>query len=127
MRVLVAIACVWFIIFAIPFVIYGSSSVFLDLKPPAGPAWRFLLGVAVTKSGTAAGFVVLFLLCRNALRGRWLLYAAIWFVMFAVSEIGDTLNAGYSVVEAVLGIASEAIYAPLSALTVKRLLAASGG
>lgn len=121
MRVLLAVALVWGILFAVPFVIYGSGSVVFHLKPPPGPAWRFLLSVAVSKVGTAVAFVALFLLCRDEWRDRWLLYAGIWFLMFAVSEIGDALKTGCSLTEAVLGILSEAVYAPLSAFTVDRL------
>lgn len=121
MRVLVAVVSVWAILFAVPFVIYGSASAFFDLKPPAGPAWRFLSSVAVSKLGTAIAFVALFVLCREGWRDRWLLYAGIWFLMFAVSEMGDALKPGYSNAEALLGILSEAIYAPLSAVTVDRL------
>lgn len=121
MRVLVAIAAVWGILFAVPFVIYGSASALFGLQPPAGPAWQFLLSVAVTKVGTAAAFVALFALCRDGWRGRWLRYAGIWFLMFAVSEIGEVVKPGYSIVYALLGILSEAIYAPLSAFTTDRL------
>jgi hypothetical protein len=121
MRAALAVASVWGILFAIPFIVYGSASAFFELKPPAGPAWRFLLSVAVTKAGTAVAFVALFLLCREHWLGHWVLYAGIWFLMFAVSEIGDVVKTGYSVVEAALGILSEAIYAPLSAFTLERM------
>ena len=121
MRALVAVGSVWGILFVVPFIIYGSSSVLFGLKPPAGPAWRFLLSVAITKAGTAVAFVALFSLCREGWRGHWLLYAGIWFLMFAVSEIGDFVKTGYGFAEAMLGVLSEAIYAPLSAFTVDRL------
>ena len=121
MRALFAVAAVWGILFAVPFVIYGSASGLFDLKPPAGPAWRFLLSVAVTKVGTALAFVALFALCRNEWRGHWLLYAGIWFVMFAVSEVGNVVKSDYSFTYAMLGILSEAVYAPLSAFTIDRL------
>ncbi len=121
MRTLIAILAVWAILFAVPFVVYGAGSTMLNLKPPEGPVWRFLTSVAVTKLGTAVAFVALFALCRDVWRGQWLLYAAIWFAMFAVSEIGDLVKSGYSLAEAALGILSEAVYAPLSAFTVDRM------
>ncbi len=121
MRTLLAVAIVWGILFAVPFIIYASGSAVLDLKPPAGPAWQFLLSVGITKAGTAIAFVALFVLCRERWRGHWLLYAGIWFLMFAVSETGDLLKPGYSYTEATLGVLSEAVYAPLSALTLDRL------
>ena len=122
MRALVAVLSVWCILFVIPFVIYGSGSVLFDLKPPAGAAWQFLLSVAVTKVGTAIAFVALFAFCRDGWRGHWLLYAGIWFFMFAASEVGDAVKASYGFTEAMLGILSEAVYAPLAAFTIDRVL-----
>ncbi len=121
MRILIAIASVWAILFAVPFVIYGTASSFLDLQAP-GEAVPFLSGVAVTKLGTALAFVGIFALSRNAWRGRWTTYGAIWFLMFATSEIGDIVQAAVSSAEGFLGILSEASYAPVSALTTDRLL-----
>lgn len=121
MRVVIAIASVWAILFAVPFAVYASASVLLELTPPVGPAWRFLSGVALTKLGTAVAFVALFGLSRDAWRGHWLLYGAIWFVTFAASEIGDVARSATSFVEAMLGIFSEAFYAPASAFTIDRL------
>ena len=122
MRVLVAVILVWVLLFAIPFAVYGSASTFLDLKPPVGPAWRFLSGVAVTKLGTALAFVALFALSRDAWRDHWALYGAIWFAMFAASEIGDVVRMASSSGEAILGILSEAVYAPASAFVINRML-----
>ncbi len=94
----------------------------MDLKTPAGPAWQFLASVAVTKLGTAAAFVALFAACLERWRSDWLRYASIWFVMFAVSEIGDSIRPSYSVADAALGIFSEAVYTPLAAFVTARLL-----
>ncbi|HEX6879371.1 MAG TPA: hypothetical protein VF135_03330 [Terriglobales bacterium] len=121
MRILIAVASVWAILFAVPFVIYGTASSFLHLEAPA-EAVPFLWGVAVTKLGTALAFVGIFALSRNAWRSRWFTYGAIWFLMFAASEIGDIVQMATSPVEGLLGIFSEAIYAPVSALTTDRLL-----
>jgi hypothetical protein len=41
--------------------------------------------------------------------------------MFAVSEVGDFVKPDYSFTYAMLGILSEAVYAPLSAFTIDRL------
>ncbi len=122
MRVLVAVLFVWAIFFAIPFAVYGSASMFLDLKPPVGPASSFLIGVAVTKLGTALAFVALFALSREASRGHWVRYGTIWFMMFAASEIGDVVRMEFSSSEAMLGILSEAVYAPASAFVINRVL-----
>jgi hypothetical protein len=79
------------------------------------------LSVGVTKAGTAVAFVALFVLCRDGWRQHWLLYAAIWFLMFALSELGDFVKTGYSAAEALLGIFSEAVYAPASAFVLDRI------
>ncbi len=122
MRALAAVGSVWAVLFVVPFVIYGAASSVIDLKPPVGPAWQFLVSVAVTKLGTAAAFVALFAAGLERWRRDWLRYAAIWFVMFAVSEIGDSIKPSYSFAEAALGILSEAVYAPLAAFATARLL-----
>ena len=83
---------------------------------------RCKLSVAVTKVGMAIAFVALFALCRDTWRGHWLQYPGIWFLMFAVSEIGEVVKPSYSFAYAMLGILSEAVYAPLSAFTIDRLL-----
>ncbi len=121
MRAFLVTVLVWFILFAVPFVIYGSAATFFGLKPPSGPAWRFLLSVGITKIGTAAAFVIIFASSRDLWRGHWLLYACIWFAMFAISEVGELVKPGAGFAEAMIGIVSEAIYAPLSAFAVDRL------
>ncbi len=121
MRAVIAVVFVWALVFAVPFAVYGCASAFLELKPPSGSALRFLSGVAITKLGTAVAFVALFALAHAEWRSRWILYAAIWFLAFAASEIGDVVRSVSSPAEAALGILSEAIYAPVSAFAVHRL------
>jgi hypothetical protein len=118
-----AVLLVLVIIYVVPFVVYGAASVFGVLEPPktASPA-RFLSGVLVTKLGTAFAFVVLFALTRPVWHERWLLYGAIWLAMFALSELGEAIAGRTTATEAILGIGSEAVYAPLAALAVSRLL-----
>jgi hypothetical protein len=122
-REVLAVLLVLLIIYVVPFVVYGVASVLGGPKPPdtASPA-RFLGGVFVTKLGTAIAFVALFALARGVWQGQWLLYGLIWLVMFALSEVGEAISGRTSVPEAVLGIVSECLYAPLSALAVSRLL-----
>jgi hypothetical protein len=119
----VAVLLVLLIIYVVPFVVYGVASVVGGLKPPdtASPA-RFLTGVFVTKLGTAIAFVTLFAMTRGAWQGHWLLYGLIWLVMFALSEVGEAISGRMSGPEAILGIVSECVYAPASALVVSRLL-----
>lgn len=63
---------------------------------------------------------------RNTWVGRWPLYAAIWWLMFVLTELGQAFGPGYSWTEAIAGIIAEAIYCPLSAFLVARLLGAKG-
>ena len=116
-REVLAVLLVLLIFYVVPFVVYGAASVFAGLKPPdtASPA-RFLGGVLVTKLGTAIAFVALFALAGGVWKDRWLL------VMFALSEVGEAISGRTTVPEAVLGVVSECLYAPLSALVVSRLL-----
>ena len=96
---------------------------FGSLRPPstASPG-RFLLGVLVTKLGTAVAFVSIFAASRTIWGPRWLLYGMLWFVMFAFTELGEAVSGRTTNTEAVLGVVSEAIYAPVSALIAQWLL-----
>jgi hypothetical protein len=69
----------------------------------------------VTKLGTAVAFVSIFAVSRAIWGPRWLLYAMLWFVMFAFSELGEAVSGRTTKQEALLGVVSEAIYTPLSA------------
>ncbi len=115
-KIVLAIFVVLLTIYAVPFVIYGLASVFGGLRPPAtASVGEFLLGVLVTKLGTAIAFVVLFNATKAVWGERWLLYASVWFLMFAFSEVGEAISGRTTQIEAALGILSEAIYAPLAA------------
>ncbi len=110
-------------IYIVPFVVYATASVLGALQAPdTAPAGQFLLGVLITKLGTAITFVVLFAAGGRVWLRRWPLYGLAWFVMFACSEVGDVVSGRTAAAEAVLGIASEAIYAPLSAFLVSKVL-----
>lgn len=118
-----AIVAVVGIIYAVPVLIYGAASAagWVELPPEASPR-AFLLGILITKLGTAVVFVAVLQLSRARWSGGWLLYGVLWFVMFAASELGDGVSGRSSWPESVLGIASEAIYAPVSAFVAYRIL-----
>ena len=122
-KVILSIVLVLAIIFIVPFLVYGLGSVVAGLKKPAGvsPA-QFLLSVLVTKTGTAIAFVLIFYLARSSLSGQWLLYAAIWWLMFVIGEIGQIIGHHYSWKEAVAGLISETVYLPLSAWLIDWLI-----
>jgi len=114
------------IIFVVPLVVYGAASTLWGLELPSESSpQRFLLGVLVTKLGTAVAFVLLLQLASAVWVDRWLLYGLIWFGMFAASEVGDAISGRSTWREAALGILSEAIYAPVSAFAAYRLLGIS--
>jgi len=118
-----AILVVLAVIFAVPFLVYSLVSLLTALEPPAeGSPLRFLLGILVSKAGTAIAFVLIFRIAQASLQGRWLLYGALWFVMFSIGEVGQAIGPGYSWTEAAGGIISEAVYCPLSAYLTWRLL-----
>jgi hypothetical protein len=121
-NIALSILAVLAIIFIVPFVVYAAFSAVIGLQPPGDAPWMFLLGVFISKTGTAIGFVLLFLPARDSLDGHWLRYAAIWWLMFAIGEVGQAIGPNYSWQEAIDGVISESIYFPLSAYLVNRLL-----
>lgn len=123
MSLVAAMVTVLAIIYVVPLVVYGTASALGGMEPPTESSpRRFLLGVLVTKLGTAFAFVLLLRLAGPTWAGRWLLYGAIWFGMFVASEIGDAVSGRGSWREAMLGIVSEAVYAPASAFAAYRIL-----
>lgn len=116
MSVIFAIAAVLAIIYVVPFVLYASASALhiVDIPPDASPQ-RFLLGVLITKLGTAVAFVLILQLAWAQSGYGWLAYALMWFAMFAASEIGDAVSGRGTWPESLLGIAAEAVYAPAAA------------
>jgi len=122
-RIALAVAAVLAITYAVAFLIYGGFAAIIGLEPPAGvsPA-TFLLSVLVVKLGLAVGFVLLFSVAQDSWRGRWILYAFVWWVTFAITEVGQAIGPNYSWVEATAGMTAEAVYCPLAALVTARLL-----
>ncbi|MHB1018374.1 MAG: hypothetical protein ACYC2X_10890 [Coriobacteriia bacterium] len=121
-----ALAAVLAIIFVVPFVVYGAASSLAGVQLPAESSpRRFLLGVLITKLGTAAAFVLILQLTGELWIGRLGLYALVWFGMFAASEIGDAVSGRSTWREAWLGVLSEAIYAPAAAYAAFRILGIS--
>jgi hypothetical protein len=110
------------IMYGIAFVVYGSFSAVTGLEPPQGVSViRFQISVLIVNIGVAIAFVLLFYLTREVFAPRWILYAFIWWLMFAIGEIGQAIGPNYSWSYAILGIIAEAIYFPLSALLVRWL------
>lgn len=122
-NVLFSFVLVLAIIYIVPFLVYGLASVITGLKTPEGvsPA-RFLVSVLVSKVGTAIAFVLIFYITRSSLSGQWFLYAAIWWLMFVIGEIGQAIGPNYSWKEAIAGIISETVYLPLSAYATNWLI-----
>ncbi len=123
-NVILSVFFVLTIIYIVPFLIYGLASVVAGLKSPEGasPA-RFLVSVLISKIGTAIAFVLIFHFARNSFSGQWILYAFLWWLMFVMGEIGQTIGPNYTWKEAVAGILSETIYLPLSAYVTNWLIA----
>lgn len=119
--VLIATPLVTIIIFVAPIFVYGLFQYFrLTEMPGDSPVW-FLVGVFVSKLGTAIAFVAFFTLAPSELGKNWWAYALIWFLMFALDEIGQAIGPNYPWGNAVAGILSEAFYFPLSAVLLSRL------
>lgn len=122
-KIILSIILTLVIIYVVPFLVYSIFSVVAGLKPPedASPA-QFLVSVLVSKIGTAIAFVWIFYIARNSLSGQWLLYAFIWWLSFAIGEIGQAIGPNYSWTEAIAGIISETVYFPLSAFVTNWLV-----
>ena len=117
-KTVLGIVLVLGVIFVVPIVIYGLFSSAIGLQMPGESPVMFLAGVLVSKAGTAIAFVWIFHISRDSLSGRWFLYAVIWWVMFAIGEVGQAIGPDYSWEEALAGIISETIYFPISAYVV---------
>ncbi|OGH38968.1 MAG: hypothetical protein A3B44_03650 [Candidatus Levybacteria bacterium RIFCSPLOWO2_01_FULL_38_21] len=122
-KIPLSIILVLAVIYIIPFIVYGLSSVLFGLKPPEGASpLMFLLSVFVSKIGTAIAFVLIFYFARNSLGGHWFLYTFIWWLMFVIGEAGQAIGPNYSWKEAIAGMISETIYLPVSAYIVNWLV-----
>jgi hypothetical protein len=124
MRVALAVGLVFLIIFIVPVLVYGVLSRVTGLQPPGDDPMAFLAGVALSKLGTALAFVGIWALGREVLGPNWMLYVALWWVMFVLGEVGQAIGPDYSWSEAIAGVVSETIYLPLSGAIVARLLPA---
>lgn len=123
-KMILSILLVLAVIYIVPFVVYAIFSAVAGLKPPEGSPLMFLLSVFVSKIGTAIAFVLIFYFARNSFSGHWLLYAFIWWLMFAIGEAGQAIGPNYSWKEALAGVISETIYLPFSAYVVNWLIKA---
>lgn len=125
MRTAFAVGLVWVVIFIVPIIVYGLVSAVTGLQPPGDSPARFLGGVAVAKVGTALAFVLIFFMARDALGESWPAYAALWWLMFVIAEVGQAIGPNYPWQWAVSGAVSETIYFPIAGLIAAWLLPAA--
>lgn len=121
-RIIAAIFLTLAIIYLVPFVVYGPFSAAGWIAVPEGPPGIFLLMVLIDKLGVGVAFVLIYQLAGQAFAGRWRLYAFIWWIMFFFGELGQVPGPHYTWMEALAGIIAEAIYFPLAAWGVQKLL-----
>ena len=124
-RALIAFAATLVIMQLAPLPVYGAFSAagLVELPSEGSPA-QFFTSILVIHAGVALGFVLLYRPATPALAGRWWPYAATWWAMYAVVEVGQAIGPGYSAAEAIAGIISEALYFPVSGVVVARLIGA---
>lgn len=126
-RILLSILVTFVIFFVIPFPAYALASVIAGIEPPEGASPAvFMLSVTIQKLGHATVFVLMFWCARSVFASRWTLYAALWFMFFCIDEIGLAIGPTYGWAEAIAGIAAEAVYFPLAAFVISRLLTRPG-
>lgn len=118
-----AVVCVLLIMYIVPMPVYAAMQAMGLVQMPEGasPA-QFMLSVLVMKIGVALAFVWLLRVAFSVFSEGWLLYAVIWWLMFALVEIGQAIGPNYSWGDAIGGIIAEAIYFPLSAWVAVKLL-----
>ncbi len=111
------------IMYVVPLPVYGFMS-FIGLveMPDTGSPGQFMISVLVVKIGVALGFVLLFRFAFTVFVARWLIYAGIWWLMFAIIEIGQAIGPNYSIGDALGGVIAEAVYFPLSSWATARIL-----
>lgn len=128
MRYVLSIISTLVVIYIVPFALYAIATVVWDITPPDDVApWQFLIGILVSKMGTAIAFVLLYRFAKAGLNRKLLLYAFIWWLSFAIGELGQAIGPNYTWKEAVIGIISEALYFPLAAIITDRLIGAKAG
>lgn len=122
-RILLASIAVFLVMFVVPFPFYATFEAlgWASLPEPESPG-AFMLSVVVMKAGIALGFVMLYSFSAASWQGRRWAYAGIWWLMYAIIETGQAIGPGYGIGEAVAGVLSEAVYFPLSAWIVERVL-----
>ena len=65
-KLVLAILASFAIMYLVPFAVYGPLSMIAGLEPPSdGDPAAFMIGVAVSKVGTATVFVLIFNYARN--------------------------------------------------------------
>ena len=121
-RTIAAMLLTLVIIYLVPFVVYGLFAAAGWVQTPEGSPGVFLLGILVDKLGVAVAFVLIYRLAREGFAGRWWLYALIWWIMFVFGEVGQAPGPSYTWMEALAGVISEALYFPLAAWAVWRIL-----
>jgi hypothetical protein len=123
-RLFLAFLAVLAIIYLVPIIVYGAFQSMIGAEMPKGVSpLAFLTGVLVEKVGAAIAFCAIFYLARDHFASQWLLYAAIWWAMFAFGELGQLIGPNYSWKEALAGVISEAVYFPASAYVASLLRA----
>lgn len=121
--VVLAVLSTLVIMYVVPLPVYGLMEALGMVEMPADEApGQFMVSVLVVNIGVALGFVLLLRLAVDVFAERYLLYAFIWWAMFAIVEIGQAIGPNYSVGDAVGGIIAEAIYFPLSSWLAVKLL-----
>lgn len=121
MDITLSFVITYLIILVVPILVYSLFVKYAGLKEPEKKL-SFMVSILVQKVGSALGFVTLFTIGKEYFVGNWLGYGLIWTIMFTIVEIGQALGPNYSKREAAVGIISEFIYFPLSALVIAKLL-----
>ena len=127
-RIVGSVVLTFVIFHVVAFAVYVPWSAVTGLQPTAvgDSPGVFFLSVFVQKLGHAITFVLLFYVARERFSRCWLTYAGLWWLFSAFGEFGEAITPVYSWEEAVAGTVSEAVYFPLAAFTINRLIGLRG-
>jgi hypothetical protein len=107
----------------VPFLVFSVFTLAAQLRPPVNKSpLMFILGIAISKIGITAVFVLMFYLTRPFFQVHWFAYGLLWWFLAVSDQIGNSVGPKANLKEAMAGTVSHTIVVPLSVLVVTWLL-----
>lgn len=107
----------------VPFLVFSIFTITIALKPPVNKSpLLFILGIAISKIGITAVFVLIYYFTLPFFQINWLAYGILWWALAVSNEIGNTVSRKSGVKEGLAGTVSHTIAVVLSVLAVVLVL-----